>query len=162
LSGYPVVLTDLLPSARPGWTTSSLRIPFSALGTAHNRGSKTVLYAHTPGALVDLAADLGYALNAPVVSTRPAIDGVNPDDDELAPLGAERRLVLNADPLPHTAVSGITGMSELSAINRAVGMLIERGHTPDSAHRTLRDRATAAGVDPHVYAAQLLRRRPRQ
>ena len=54
-------------------------------------------------------------------------------------------------------VSGVTGLDDLSTINRAIGILIDQGHHPDQAHATLGQYAAAAGVAIHVYAARLLR-----
>jgi hypothetical protein len=54
-------------------------------------------------------------------------------------------------------VSGVTGLDDLSTINRAAGILIDQGHEPDQAHAALRRHAAAAGVETHVYAARLLR-----
>jgi hypothetical protein len=118
-----------------------------------------VFYAATPGAFSDLAADLGYALHAPTTTSDPAI----PDDiggDGAQDMRSDRQLpiVLDADLPPPTVVSGLTGLEDLSAINRAVGILIEQGHHPDRAHDTLRRHAAAAGIAPHRYAALLLLR----
>ena len=43
-------------------------------------------------------------------------------------------------------------------IDRAVGVMLDQGHHPDDAPATLRRQAVAAGVEPHIYAARLLRR----
>jgi hypothetical protein len=44
------------------------------------------------------------------------------------------------------------------AAERAVGIMIDHGHHPDHAYATtLRREAGAAGVEPHIYAASLLR-----
>ena len=53
---------------------------------------------------------------------------------------------------------GLSGLDQLSTVNRAVGMLIDQGHEPDEAVKVLHRDAAAAGVEPHVYAAQLLNR----
>jgi hypothetical protein len=67
-------------------------------------------------------------------------------------------IVLDADVLRSTSVSGLTGLSELSAVNRAVGILIDQGHDLDHAYDTLRQGARTAGVEVHVYAARMLGR----
>ena len=36
-------------------------------------------------------------------------------------------------------------------------MLIQQGHDIEEAHHLLRREAAAAGVEPHVYAARILR-----
>jgi len=67
-----------------------------------------------------------------------------------------RVLLLDTDVPPNPAVSGLTGLSEMSAVDRAVGIMIERGHHPDVAYDALSEQAAAAGVETHVYAAQVL------
>ena len=42
-------------------------------------------------------------------------------------------------------------------VERAIGIMIDHGHHPDHAHATLRRQAADAGVEPHLYAARLLR-----
>ena len=83
-------------------------------------GGTVVLYAGHPGAFVDLAADL-----------------------ERVP-GPGGGVVLDAD-LPGMSASpqraGITGLAELGVVNRAIGVLIARGHTPVEARAELRRRA---------------------
>jgi hypothetical protein len=37
-------------------------------------------------------------------------------------------------------------------------MLVAQGHDIEQAHEVLRRQAAAAGVEPHIYAAQILRR----
>ena len=53
-------------------------------------------------------------------------------------------------------VSGVIGLSEMSAVDRAVGIMIERGHDPDVAYDALIEQAAAEGVETHVYAVQML------
>lgn len=92
---------------------SSLLIPLAPL-TATDTASALLLYAATPGAFVDLAADLSHAL------------GVEP-----------ATLVLDGHlPPPHDS-SGINGLDTQSTIDQAVGVLIERGHTPEAARAEL-------------------------
>ena len=47
-----------------------------------------------------------------------------------------------------TLVSGVSGLSELSTINRAIGVLIDHGHHPDHAVETLRREASREGLEP--------------
>lgn len=106
---------------------ASLVIPLTAVSSAE-AGSTLTLYAGRPGAFVDLAADLSYALG--VDHTDLVLD------DHLAPTG-----------------SAVTGLDRHLAINRAIGILLERGHTPESARELLHR------LDPgnlHVTAEQLL------
>jgi hypothetical protein len=64
---------------------------------------------------------------------------------------------LDTDLPPISRVSGLTGLAELTVLNRAIGMLIQQGHDTEQARQVLRQEATAAGVEPHVYAARLVR-----
>jgi hypothetical protein len=147
---------------------TSLRVAFAALGSGFDGQSRVVFYAATPGAFVDLAADFGYALDAPILSTSPPArsgDGQHgpdqPDGDrQHHPVCREghQLIVLDADLPPPTRVSGIDGLDEMSVVNRAVGILIDQGHDSNEAHDTLRRQAAYAGIGPHLYAAQLLRR----
>jgi hypothetical protein len=119
---------------------------------------------------VDLAADFGYALNAPTITTTitaaippsPAdpTGGGQHDGPRAAILldDGPRAILLDADLPPPTPTSGLIGLHELSTVNRAVGTLIEQGHQPDPAHASIRRHAAAGGLEPHIYAAQLLRR----
>lgn len=132
-SGQPVALTDLLRFDGDGAVGTSLRVPLPLLGHAYEGGSRVVFYGGTAGAFVDLAADLGHVLKTSTI-------------------------ILDVD-LPRTPpISGLTGLAELSAINRALGIMIDRGYQPDHAHETLRQGATAAGVETHIFAARMLGR----
>ena len=149
-------------STEDGAITTSLRLPFAALAPGFHVGSRVVFYAASPGAFVDLAADIGHALHAPII-----FDGLRPRLTE-SPEGdgqhgdrhrdGHESIVLDADLPPATLVSRLTGLDDVSTINRAVGMLIDQGHHPDEAHATLHRHAVTAGVEPHIYAARLLRR----
>jgi hypothetical protein len=66
-------------------------------------------------------------------------------------------IVLDADLPPPTTRSGLSGLDERSMIDRAIGVMIDQGHHPDDAQATLRRHAAAAGVEPHIHAARLLR-----
>ena len=162
--GQPVSLTSFLSTA-DGDVATSLRLPFNALSPEFHPQSRVIFYATTPGAFVDLAADLGHALHAPTMlgklSPDPADDPAGlgqHDDGHHGHRGGDGVIVLDADLPPQTLVSQLTGAHEASTINRAVGMLIDQGHHPDDAHATLRRHASAAGVDMHIYAARFLRR----
>jgi hypothetical protein len=171
--GQPVSLTAFVPHHDTDSITTSLRLGFAALGPGFDSKSRVVFYAATPGAFVDLAADLGYALDTPVVTTgTPAgstdsTDGAGrhdhrhrDGDSQHDPAGrdGDALIVLDADLPPPTAISGFVGLDELTMINRAVGILIDQGHHPNQAHAALLGHAATAGVDPHIYAARLLRR----
>jgi len=138
----PVVLTAVTAdtnSALP--VRASLRLPLALLGPDHEFGSKIVLFAGTPGAFVDLAADLDYTLSVALGSTR-------------RPL-----VVLDADLPDGTIRSGLSGVDELASINRAIGTMIATGHHPDEAATTLHRQAAANGCTPNQWAQQLLHRR---
>lgn len=118
-----------------------------------------------------MAADFEYALDTPTTTpAHPAKSADSPDGDGqhsrslhdgdghgLDRCDGHRPIVLDADLPPPTTMSGITGLEELSMVERAVGIMIDHGHHPDDAHATLRRKAAVAGVDPHIYAARLLR-----
>ena len=153
--GFPVVLTAF--AEFEGTVATSLRLPLSLLNPVLEVPSQVVFYARTPGALVDLAADLTYALRG-----AGATDGA-PSDGYVG-IGLRRidghrsAIVLDADLPPSTRVSGLHGLTDLSTINRAVGVLIANGNHPDDAHDTLRQQAAAVGLEPHAWAIRLLRR----
>jgi hypothetical protein len=130
-NGYPVVLTAASAGVA---ATTSLRIPLTLVTAGCQTGSQIVFFATTPGAFVDLVADLREVLG-----------------------GADAGPVLDAD-LPQAGRAlGLSGRAELGEINRAVGVLIERGTDPDKAHDALRRHAYAAGLQPRAYAQEVLR-----
>jgi len=147
-NGQPITLTHLLPMEVNGPAMTSLRVPLSLLSPDHDAGGSVIFYAGTPGAFVDLAADLGFVLKAAVTTSSTHGDQIE------APLD----LILDGDLPLSIDASGITGLSELSAINRALGMLIDQGHSADHAREILRRAAAMAGVEAHVYAARMLAR----
>ena len=171
---HPVTLTAFVPAQDVESITTSLRVGFAALGPGFDRKSRVVFYAATPGAFVDLAADFGYALGTPIVTacggpatSTDSTDGVGrrssgqcDDDTQHGPAcrDGDQLIVLDADLPPPSAISGLVGLDELTMINRAVGILIDQGHHPNKAHAALLGHAAAAGVQPHIYAARLLRR----
>ena len=89
-----------------------------------------ILYAGTPGAFTDLAADLAW------LSGR-----------DLSDFALDQHL---------TDLDGHDGLAALSLINQAIGALIANGHTPEQADRELNDRAGRAGVDRRVAATHIL------
>jgi hypothetical protein len=134
---HPVTLTAF---PKGEWAATSLRWT-----TAHrNRDEETslTLYAHHAGAFVDLAADLGYVIHGP-----PHLHDARRSD---------HRFRLDRDLPPPGQVSGITGVEELTVINRATGVLIERGAHPEQAMLELARHAAEAGLDRYTYARSLL------
>jgi len=139
---------------------TSLRLPLALVSPAVDHGSRVVFFAVTPGAFIDLAADLSYVLGGiPVSQASPPADGDDHRDHGGAGLDGHRRAIeLDLDlPLP-SRVSGLTGLAELTVLNRAIGMLVAQGNDIEQAHQLLRRDAAAAGAEPHVYAARILRR----
>jgi hypothetical protein len=97
-------------------------------------GSSLELYAATPGAFVDLAADLGYALQ------------VGPDV-----------LTLDTHLTPAAHESGLHGLADLTHINQAIGILLDKGHTLDGARTELQRVAHRAETTLRVAAQDLVR-----
>jgi hypothetical protein len=115
---------------------ASLALPLRPAAVAEGGGT-VVLHAGHPGAFVDLAADLERVSGpgGPV-----ALDGDLPDMS--APQQGR----------------GISGLAELGVVNRAIGVLITRGHTPAEARAELRRRAAVSltsvtEVARHVLAS---------
>lgn len=92
-----------------------------------------VLYAATPGAFVDLAADLSWLV-----------------------AGAGADFVLDADLGAMTTASGRNQLRDLSVTNQAIGLLIGQGRTPDEAADHLTAVAAETGVDRADVAARIL------
>lgn len=163
-NGHPVILTAFLPSQDGGSIKTSMRVGFAALGPGFDHESRAVFYAETPGAFVDMAADFEYALDTPTTThSHPTRSADSSDSDArhgVDRCDGHRPIVLDADLPPPTTASGLVGLDELSTVERAVGIMIDHGHHPDQAHATLRRDAAAAGVEPHIYAARLLRPAP--
>lgn len=155
-NGHPVTLTRITSHRT---ATASLRIPLTVFGPGFDPHSRITLYAATAGAFVDLAADLSYALHVPTSTDRFTDAGSSEGDDQgNGQVDGNRRITLDADVSPNPPVSGVSGLSELSTINRAIGVLIGRGQHPDLASHTLRRQAIREGLEPHRYAARLLGR----
>lgn len=95
---------------------TSLRVSLACVPSL-STDSQITFYASTPGTFVDLSADLSFALGS---------DSLRLDED-----------------IPSALISDLTGVGRLSAVNKAVGVLISHGHTSDSAQRELRHTADA-------------------
>jgi hypothetical protein len=141
-NGFPLVLTAFADGSDSAVATS-LRVPLALLGSGFAAESRIVFYAGTPGAFVDLAADLTFAVLGSSTS--------EPTEDLALPA-----IRLDADTPPRTRGFSLSGLTELSAIDRAVGAMIVQGHHPDHAYATLRRAAARAGLEPHAWAADLL------
>jgi hypothetical protein len=133
LSDSPIIFSSFSFGAGSG-IASSLLVPISAPDAS---AVQVVFYAGVPGAFIGLAADAGIAL------------GLAPD-----------ACVLDAHLTPPPASSseaGSTALSTLVVVNRAVGVLVDRGFTPEAALQELRRRAEAEGSRLHDAAQAVLR-----
>jgi hypothetical protein len=135
---------------------TSLRLPLGLVSRTIDGESRVVFYAGIPGAFTDLAADLSHALGGIPVDGQSSI--ANNADHRGARVDGHRKVIaLDVDLPPISRVSGLTGLAELTVINRAIGMLIQQGHDIEEAHQVLRQDAEAVGIEPHIYAARILR-----
>jgi hypothetical protein len=141
VDGWPITLTafSVVDGERPA---TSLRLNLSSQGPGFDPDSQIVLYASQAGAFIDLAADIEY-----LHRRSHSVDGD----------GARAAAALDLDLPPITLVSGFIGLAEYTTINRAIGMLIQRGHDPADAHATLHRDASSSGLALHRYVARLLK-----
>src|SRR5438270_5248935 len=122
---YSVTLTAFVDAPR-GEVSTSLRVPLQLVDPRIEAAGRAVFYALTPGAFRDLAADLEYAFGD--LGRLDGQVGVDPASRARAVEGGHRPcLLLDNDLPPSTQVSGVSGVEELTAINRAVGLLIADG-----------------------------------
>jgi hypothetical protein len=73
--------------------------------------------------------------------------------------GQRSAIELDNDLPSVSPVPGLTGLIDLTVVNRAIGMLVDEGHDLEHAQHVLRGAAAAAQVAPHIYAAEVLRQR---
>ena len=132
MDGVPVTLTAIDEDLAL-LTGASLAFPL-VLPPGARTGAHVVFYARNPGAFVDLAAD---------VQRLHGLDGRTVLDGHLP----------SASHPPQR--SGITGLTELSDLNQAIGVLITQGHTPAEARAELHRRAAGPYGVPDV-ARQVL------
>ena len=128
-SDPPFTFTTLEDHVDPGDVRTSLMLALNHDGA----GARVVLYAGTPGAFVDLAADLSWLARR-----------------TLAGCEFDQHLVLPA------VASTATPLRSASAINQAIGVLIGAGLTPEAAHRELEVRAATADTDRLTAAGAIL------
>jgi hypothetical protein len=151
---WSVTLTAFSDGHGPVGT--SLRLPLGLVSQVDGQ-SRVVFFAGTPGAFTDLAADLSHTLGGiPVKRPSPAADGMDLGGTYVD--GHRKVIELDVDLPPLSRVSGLTGVAELTVLNRAIGMLMAQGHGIEHAHQVLRREAAAAAVEPHIYAARIIRR----
>jgi hypothetical protein len=130
-SDPPFTLTAFVEGVGAGDVRTSLRL--SGVGDGGVPVVVLVLYAGSPGAFVDLAADLAW------LTARPLTDFVL---DQHLPDPAER--------------GAATSLFEASVINQAIGALIGRGYTPEQAERHLTAEGAAAGLSRHAVGLRIL------
>jgi hypothetical protein len=136
---------------------TSLRLPLGLVSSTVDGESRVVFYAGVPGAFTDLAADLSHALGGVPVDQRSyAADSADPGEPGVD--GHRKVIMLDADLSPLSRASGLTGIAELTVLNRAIGMLVDQGHDIEQAHQLLRRDAAAAEVEPQTYAARIIGR----
>jgi len=111
-------------------TSLSLPLNWAAL----DAGSMIIFYSGVPGAFVDLAADLSYSLHLPPGT-----------------------VVLDQDTAAPVRESGLTGVTESSTVNQAIGVLIDRGYTPATAGAHLKHQARELRRGVHHAATRILR-----
>jgi hypothetical protein len=119
IDDQPVTLTSLEPFCDVSAIVTSMRLSLGWL-TSLSSASQITFYAATPGTFVDLAADLSFVVGAVCLRL---------DQDLPARFGPD-----------------LNGVNELSAINRAIGILVGHGHTLDSAQRELQRMADTAAI----------------
>ena len=105
------------------------------LDVAVDEGTCIVFYAVTSGAFVDLAADLRWATGLPA-----------------------QAILLDQHLHPPDICSAVTGLRELSIVNQAVGMLIERGGTAESALAELERHAESRATAVQLVAGEVIQR----
>lgn len=132
VDGHDVALTSMDGDELAAAIGTSLRMPLSLMSDVAP-GSQMVLYARNPGAFVDLAADLRYALSLK-------------DSD----------LVLDEHLPSSPPRSGLVGVEEMSIVNRAVGILIGRGNSPEEARGQLERQATKTRLLLYQIAAHMI------
>lgn len=134
----PVTLTSIDEWVQPSDIRSSLEVSFRHASATESTGVIT-FFAENPNAFTDLADDLALEF-----TTNPS----------LAP-GSENTHILIDTVLDPVLEAGLTGVSELATLNRAVGALIAGGRTQEGALLYLATSATTP-ADRLVVAARIL------
>ena len=131
----PLTLTAFDPAVDPAHVASSVLVPLPGgpTGPGDSDALRVVFYAATPGAFVDFAADLCFALGLPLTAC--------PIDEHLTP------------EIPSV---GSTDLAQLTLINQAIGVLLERGHTPSTAQAELHRLADLDSGHLHHAAAAVI------
>ena len=135
---------------------TSLRLPLALVSEAVDPESRVIFFAVTPGAFTDLAADLSCALGGIQVEQQsPAAQSADGASNRLD--GPRSAIELDNDLPLVSPVSGLTGLADLTVLNRAIGMLVDHGHDLVEAHHVLHRDAAAGRVAPYIYATWMLR-----
>jgi hypothetical protein len=129
--GHSFTVTAMERLVHPGDIASSARLPLAAL-TGVEPGSMIVFYAGNAGAFVDLAADSSFAL------------------------GRKPRLFLDDQLHGPRVIPGMSGLSDVSQVNQAIGILLARGHTPGGARAELRRKTRLAEITVGPAAERLI------
>ncbi|MCW2523778.1 MAG: hypothetical protein JWO63_2113 [Frankiales bacterium] len=131
-AGGPVSLSVLEDLGDPSEIRTSVMFTLDASGD-HPAGSELTLYAGTPGAFVDLAADLAYVLG-----------------------GSSEAVQLDRHLTPPDPGRGAAGLAAMSRENQALGILLGRGHDPERARTELRRLARADATSLDAAAQQVI------
>lgn len=115
---------------------TSLRFPLS-IWADFEAGSEVIFYASTPSSLVDLAADLGWALKLNIAFTGQFADHMVVVDQHITP------------------APGLSGPDDLSSVNQAVGVLLSTGRSPETAIGDLKRTAVLANTSIGAAARAL-------
>jgi hypothetical protein len=139
--GPPITLSDFAADTDPQTIVTSLRLPMAALTSGGSDGHVT-FFGTRRGAFVDLAADLGFVLGTV------GLGGTTPSPVAIS---------LDQDLRPANPTASLDGAEEASTVNRAIGLLIGRGRTPDEAEAELVQGAQDAELAVVEYAHETLR-----
>jgi hypothetical protein len=131
--GSQAELTTLAAGADAARIVTSLRIPVPDAPGTPGPSVLIVLYASSPGAFVDMAADLAW------LTTR-----------ELVEIGLD--LDVGEGIHAHSA----TSLRSRSTVDQAIGVLVGRGSTPGQASAELDSLASDAGGDRLAAAVEIL------
>ncbi|MBJ7336117.1 hypothetical protein [Mycolicibacterium sp.] len=133
-SDPPLAFTVLADGVTGTDVQTSLRVVIPGVDQRAGRLTVTVtLYAGSPGAFVDLAADLAWLTNSPL------------NDFVL-----DQHLAVPAPEESQTA------LLEASLVNQAIGVLVGRGYTPERALGHLDAEAARTRTDRHAAAERIL------
>jgi hypothetical protein len=133
-SDPPLAVTTLATGSVADDIHTSLQLTLPGRGDPRKSSAVVItLYAGTPGAFVDLAADLAWLTGSP------------PSD-----------FVLDQHLTPATESLPEGHLHAASAINQAIGVLIGRGYTPQQADWQLDVQAAHNRSDRHAAARRIL------